>query len=106
MRELMKLFPDIMELKLMFGLYKMMKTVNKKGPQKYFHELVDSHASELLAKNIDYFLSKEFDDATVTKILTPLKSEFFKLDEENKDTIWKHIIYLYQLSMICEDKSI
>lgn len=104
MRELIKLFPNMIELKLMLGLYKMMKSVNKKAPQQYFHELVDAHSKELLSKDFAYFLSKDFDDPTVTKILVPMKQEFIVLDDANKDMIWKHMIVLYHKSMKCEPK--
>jgi hypothetical protein len=100
----MRLYPNILELKLMFSLYKMMKTVNKKAPQKYFHSLVDGHGNELINKNFDYFLSDEFSEAQVNKILVPLKQHFLKLDEETKDMIWKHLIVLYHLSLQCEEK--
>lgn len=106
MRELMKLFPNMIELKLMFTLYKFMKTVNRKSPQQYFHELVDVHSNELLSKNFDYFMSKEFDDAQVTKILTALKKEFVLLDDHNKDVIWQHVVTLYYLSIKCENKTL
>jgi hypothetical protein len=105
MRELMKVFPQVSEIKLMFALYKLMKTVNKKSPQQYFHSLVDVHSKELLLKDINYFLSKDFDDPQVTKILEPLKREYVLLDVENQDMIWKHLVVLYHMSIKCEEKS-
>jgi len=97
----MKQFPHIIELKLMFGLYKMMKTVNKKAPQQYFHTLVDAHIKELLTKDFTYFLSDDFNDPQVAHILTKFKSEFRKADDETKDMIWRHLVVLYHNSTKC-----
>lgn len=101
MRELIKVYPDISELKLMFSIYKMMKTINKKSPQRYFHELIAPHSDDLLKKDMVFFLSKEFDDAISSKIISRLKSEYYMMNEENKDMVWKHIVVLYHLSVKC-----
>lgn len=104
MRELMKVFPDVSELKLMFGMYKMMKTLGRKRPQKYFQELVQDHYKELLARDATYFLSMDPVDPTLKKIIVPLKGGYERLDAENQDAIWQHMTALYFLSSKCEGK--
>lgn len=101
MRELMRLHPDVCELKLMFSLYKMMKTVNRKSPQRYFQELIEPHADDLLKNNVSYFLSNDFDDPASSRIISKLKQEYQLMSEENKETVWKHMIVLYHLSVKC-----
>lgn len=104
MRELMKVFPDVGDLKMLFSLYKMMKTISRKKPQRYFQDLLDGHQSELLSKNVDYFLSIQPADATLRKIMGPLKHAYASIDDENKEVIWQHMIALYFLSCKCEQK--
>jgi hypothetical protein len=106
MRELINLRPDLKELKLMFSLYKVMKTFSKKSPQKYFHSLVNPHSKELLARDFEYFLSDDFNDPEVDKILPVIKEEFILLNDDNKDMVWKHLVVLYKLSLDCELKII
>lgn len=105
MRELISMYPTMPELKLMFSLYKVMKTVSKKTPQKYFHEAIAPHHSELLNKNLEFLMKEElFDDPAVKKMIGPLRDEYEKMSKENKDMIYNHIVFLYKLSLICEQK--
>jgi hypothetical protein len=105
MRELMSGFPDVRELKIMFGLYKVMKTMSKKMPQRYFHQLIaEKHSSDIINKNYSYFLSDEFDDKDVSYILKPIKNSFAELDNHNKDIIWKHMIVLLSYNKRCIEK--
>lgn len=101
MRELMKIHPDVGELKLMFSLYKVMKTVNRKSPQRYFQELIEPHADDLIKKNVNYFLSSDFDDPASSKIISRFKKEYVLMSDENKETVWKHMVVLYHLSLKC-----
>lgn len=105
MRELINLRPDLKELKLMFSLYKVMKTLSKKSPQKYFHSLVNPHSKELLDRNFEYFLSDDFNDPEIENMLPIIKQEFINLDDINKDMVWKHLVVLYKLSLDCETKA-
>lgn len=101
MRELVRLYPDIAELKLMLFLYKTMKTVSKKSPQKYFHGLIEEHSEDLLKRNMSFFMGKEFDDPVSTKVITRFKKEYELMSEENKEMVWKHMVVLYHLSVKC-----
>lgn len=105
MRELISMYPHMPELKLMFSFYKIMKTVSKKAPQKYFQELVAPHHTDLVNKNLECFMREDIvEDPTIRKMLGPLKQEYHKMNQENKDMIYNHIIVLYKLSLICEQK--
>lgn len=105
MRELMSMYPNMPELKLMFSFYKVMKTVNKKAPEKYFYDLVAPYHNDLLKKNLECFMKEDIvEDPTIKKMLGPLKEEYQKMKPENKDMIYNHIILLYKLSLICEQK--
>lgn len=95
-------YPEIKELYIMYGLYKIMKTVNKKMPQKYFHKLVaDKYSNDIINKNFDIFMSDEFDDPDVTYILIPLKLKFNLLSNDEKNIIWEHLIVLLSLNKRC-----
>lgn len=98
-RELIANFPHIKEFKKMHLLYKIMKTVSKKSPSKYFYNMVvKDYADDLMNKNFDVFLSDEFDDPTVEAgIFATLKNEFRNLDDANRDAIWMHLVLLVTL---------
>ena len=104
MRELMKLFPSMTELKFMFVLYKCMKTINRKKPQQYFHSLMSENSKQLLSKDINYFFSKDCVDENLMKIIPSLKKGYVLLDDENKEMIWKNLVFLYHLSLKCQEK--
>lgn len=105
MRELMSLYPNMGELKLLFSFYKVMKTVSKKSPQKYFHEVIYPHHAKLLNKNIEFLMNEDlFEDPSIKKMVMPLKEEYLRMTQQNKDMIYNHIIVLYKLSLICEQK--
>lgn len=105
MRELMQVYPNVLELKLMFSLYKLMKTVSKKAPQKYFYSIIHPNSKQLLSKELDYFFTIQYEDTTIQKMIGPLKSEYDQMSEENKDMIWKHLIVLYKLSLQCDEQT-
>lgn len=105
MRELMSMYPNMPELKLMFSFYKIMKTVSKKSPQKYFYEMISPHHNELINKNLGFFMSDDIvEDPVVKKMLGPLREEYLRMSQDNKDMIYNHIVVLYKLSLICEQK--
>lgn len=104
-RELIALYPNMPELKLMFSFFKVMKTVSKKSPQKHFHDLISPHHTDLLNKKLDVFMNEDIvDDPVIKKMLIPLREEYIIMSQENKDMIYNHVILLYKLSLICEQK--
>lgn len=102
-REMIYRFPEVNELKLILGLYKMMKTINKKSPQKYFHMLIaEKHSNDIIKKNYEYFLSEEFDDKEISYLLKPMKEKFKTITDEEKEIIWKHMIILLACNKNCQ----
>jgi hypothetical protein len=106
-RDLQSSYPDIKELSLMMGLYKIMKTMNRKMPQKYYHKLVaEKYSDYIIKKNFDFFLSDEFDDKEISYILKPLKNKFINLPINEQEMIWKHSVVLLSFSNKCRDNNL
>lgn len=102
LRELMKRFDYIKEFKIMFTLYKVMKTFSKKSPQQYFNTLLaEKYSSEIMKKNYDFFLSDAFDDAETSYIIKPIKVEFAKISDEDREMIWRHMVLLLACNKNC-----
>ena len=104
-RECTRIYPHISELKLLMPLYKVMKTMNKKLPMKYYKELMDPHTKNLLNKDLEFFLNYNYEDPTVIRIVNALKAELHRTSEENKDMIWRHLIVLYKYTRQCKSIS-
>ena len=106
MRSLKETYPHMKEFGIMLGLYKIMKTLNKKTPQRYFQELIaEKYYDDLINKNFDVFLSDNFDDKDLSYLVKPLKIQFKKLNEEEREVIWKHIIVLLACNKNCLNSS-
>lgn len=103
-RELIELFPNLVELKIALTMYKAAKTVSRKTPQQHFHNLIHPHSKELLSKNFGHIFSESFEDPYIKKLLQPFQQEFDNLDDDNKDMIWRHMVILYHKSLKCEGK--
>ena len=102
LRELIAAYPMVKELKPMLLLYKVMKTVNRKMPQKYFHQLIaEHHYNNIISKNYDFFISDDFNDKEVSYIMSPLKNIFKTLTEDERTIIWEHMILLLSCNNKC-----
>ena len=98
-RSLIKLFPDISELKTMLSLYKIMKTITKKAPKKYFNELVGVHEEEIRKRNYNIHEKLKYENY-LYNIMDPLKNAWIGLDKTNKDLIIDEIIILIEKAKI------
>jgi hypothetical protein len=103
-RDLIRVYPDVLELKLMLSFYKVMKTVNKKAPQKYFSSWAGDNAQEIINKNWDFFFNKPYDDTQIQKFVDIFRKLHNAMDEENKDMIWKHLLVLLKVSQKCDSE--
>lgn len=100
----MESFPDVIELKLLFATYKMMKTINKKKPYRFFHSMTEHCQDAILAKDEDYFTNNGIDcyDQTVLNVINVAKGRWDKLDQDSKNAVWAHLQVLVLLSRKCQ----
>jgi hypothetical protein len=87
----------------MLAGYKVLKTVNKTLPHKYFHEHLNEPHGHCLRNRDD---SSLFDDCYVppmlfSNVINSLKMIWKSTNTETKDTIWLHIQVLMQLNDCC-----
>jgi len=84
-------------------LYKICKTISKRIPAKYYHDMVvRDHEQALLNKNFDVFLGDNFDDPTLDPGMLPvLKKEFHKLDDTQREFVWQNLVHLLYLCKRC-----
>jgi len=103
-RELIKNFDHISEFKIMFGLYKILKTFNKKLPYKYFNLYIAiDFKSHIVTRDESFFMSDGFKPRAYTEFVDIIKREWVLLDNANKNALWDHLNLLIYLSDKCSE---
>lgn len=109
-KELIVTFPDNKEFKIFLVIYKLLKTINKETPHKYFKEFILSKYRDYLLNEDDSFLHQEIvnpDKVPISVLLVLNELQEFnnnweKIDQENKKIIWSHVRMLIELSDLCD----
>ena len=109
-KELIVTFPENKEFKIFLVIYKLLKTINKETPQKYFKEFILSNYRENLLNEDDSFLNQEIinPDKVPISVLLLLKElqefndNWSKIDQNNKKIIWSHIKIIIEVSDMCD----
>ena len=98
-KSLIIVFPNVSELKTMLGLYKVMKTISKKAPKKYFKELICVHETDI--RNRNYNIHEKFKcENYLSNIMEPLKNAWISIDLNNKNKIMDDILVLIDKAKI------
>lgn len=106
-------FPDYTEFKAIRIAYKIFKKINRTYPQEQFNETVaihcktyiinkDDHAMKIFIKNYNESLeSNDIATAIIKKAQILILNVWEKLNNEQKDTIWKHLENLLKINEVC-----
>lgn len=101
-REMIEVYPEIKELKMMLAAYKVMKTLSYKRPQRVFNSLIaDKHSADIINGNFDVFLDESFTYDGFSDICEGLKKAFKGVDNANKQAIRDHMLALLYLNKKC-----
>lgn len=106
-RECERSFPDVWCFKAMTAGYKFLKTMNKKLPQKYFHDMFYVPHGEAIKRRDDSTIFSESYQPPIlyASIINTLKSTWQGLDNQTKDTIFDHVHVLMSLNEKCVEYS-
>lgn len=106
LRETSYAFPHIKEIKLSIALYKMLKTINKKRPCRFFTSVVEKCQEPILSKDEEFFYKTDIECPEPLKgLFAVVQREWFSLSPEQKDVFWRHLILLVLLSRKCNSNS-
>lgn len=107
MKELCTSFPQFSEFNRCKTALNVLKNVNTKAPQKFFHSYIGSvYKDVLLKKDENFFLSEDKfgikeDNQYWFDFIQQLKNIWRTLDETNKNVIWEYFHVLILLSDKC-----
>lgn len=108
--DLINNFPDVKEFKQLKTAVILTKSINEKTPEKMFRKnIVNNYRNEIMTQNDQFFLNQEvyncIDDEQFknnniqfTQLFQQLSSIWDKLENFNRQTIWKWIKVLIVLS--------
>ena len=110
-RDLMTSYPEFPEFKTLFTIYKIVKSINKKAPQRYLRDLVLERCKVQIMQEDDSLFDAGVIDINelplpVKLLLTDfnnIKEIWTSLEEKDKSAIWKHLKVLTILSIRCDD---
>lgn len=98
-RELIRDFPHVSELKLVHRLYKVSKTINKNLPGLGFYTYLVKPFGPLIKAKKEFFMDPDFkfDFAILAMIHDSMKREWAMLTSEQKEHHWNKLNELMQL---------
>ncbi len=107
-RELITIYPDIQELKIVHTMYKLSKTLSYKRPQRVFQSTVgDTFAQDIIDGNFEPLFSGNFAEYlgqdTVDNLIVRFKTD---VDDYNKEMIRQHLLVLLAKSKKCKEVEI
>lgn len=101
-KDLIKSYPDVKNLKLIYLAFKVCKKMSKKAPCKFFDTIIQPYKTQILNKD-DSFINRE--DFNVI-FLSNIKNVVKNISEENKEHIWTYLHLLIKLMEQCDTKNI
>jgi uncharacterized protein YpbB len=102
-REIQAMFPNVPEAKKPIMYYKLLKTINKRQPQKRFQQMLGPYIQYIADKNESFFLTS-FSDDGVADMMGTIRQLWTALNTEQKDRMWQYMQTLVHLSYVCEMK--
>jgi hypothetical protein len=102
LREMIQVFPEVRELRMALMLYKLMKTISVKRPQKIFNELIAAnHSKDIIDGNFDVFLTDNFTYPEAHDVCEGLKKAFKEVDDSNRKVIHDYLLALLACNKKC-----
>lgn len=102
-REIQVMFPNVPEAKKPIFYYKLLKTINKRQPQKRFQQILGPYTMQIVERNESFFLSS-FSNAAVDDIIMDVRRLWGTMPDNHKNVVWDYMYRLINLSYICEQK--
>lgn len=103
-RDLIRVYPDSSELKMVHAGYKIVKTVSKKLVQSLFQTTVEPYRDYIIKRDDSFFPNFTLPDdyGAIYKALLPSLQNMWKgCDDLTRDAVWSHMQVLLVLSDKC-----
>lgn len=100
-RTLQVQFPHVPDVKKPLLYYKILKTFNKRQPQKRFQQIIGPYSMQLLQKNETFFMTS-FQDDGVADVMDAARETWRTMTSEQKEMVWGYLLQLLHLSAVCE----
>jgi hypothetical protein len=102
-RQLVVMFPHLPDIKKPILYYKILKTINKRQPQKRFQQVLGPYTHHIVQQDERFFLDKwNTDNQSIDDIMEVVRKEWSKMNREQKQYVWQNLYKLMQLSQECE----
>lgn len=103
-RELPVMLPHCSEAKKPIIYYKMLKTLNKRQPQKRFQQILGPYVPFILNKDDSIFLSPDFHvhGDNGQDMMSIVRTEWKTMTADQRERVWEALHNLVQLSHLCE----
>lgn len=104
--DILLVFPDYQHLRNFKEKYNLLIKYNPKKPLIYFKDTVYNYKDQIINKEEDYFIKKEYntdlekigDNEWYLDQVLNIKELWVKLSDENKETIWTYFNILIKLT--------
>ena len=111
LRDLIDAYPEYSEFNIGLMMYKIVKTINKKLPSRFFKQIfVEKHRDNISNRDDSFFNLEIFQNSdlplNVKLLVNKLNGlyDIWKLmDDNNKRIVWDHLNVLLQLSDALEE---
>ena len=100
-REIQAMFPNVPEAKKPIFYYKLLKTINKRQPQKRFHQILGCYTMQIIERDEKFFLTT-FNNDAVEDVMVVVRNIWGSMLPEQKERIWEYMYKLVHLSYACE----
>lgn len=105
--DLIRVFPNYNNLEIFKEKFLLLKSTNPRLIVTYFTNTIYPYKSQIESKDASFFLEKDYsDDITIENKqwaldeMLNLKTLWNKLDDNNKETVWKYFLVLLKLCEI------
>jgi hypothetical protein len=100
-RTLQTEFPHVADAKKPILYYKILKTFNKRQPQKRFQQIVGPYSLQVLQRDELFFITT-FSGEGVEDVMETAREVWGTMTNAQKEMVWSYLTKLLQLSYACE----
>jgi hypothetical protein len=103
-KDLINVFPEDKDFKLFKNSFDLLKINKEDQPCKVFSSVIKNFKDQILIKDEDFFLKRDYTDVievdVTTSLIDKLKNYWVAL-ENDKDIVWNYLILLIKISDKC-----
>lgn len=105
LRDLMRTYPDVSELKVVFACYKVIKLTGKKNVHRVWQEVSSPYLGFIRARDESFISAGNVvlpsGYAFYSAYVPVFRSMWLSMPPQNKDAVWAHLHNLVVLGELC-----